>query len=101
MVAGNKVHLSELIVSLRNFIREALDLEPIPPALSIPHQGPLRPTISSGKGNGGGRGEGAQKENGRRSNTGSEMEQKGMRGNAMGYDQIPPLRSMAARTSRS
>jgi heme exporter protein D len=36
MVAGNKVHLSELIVSLRNFIRQALDLEPILAELHIP-----------------------------------------------------------------
>ncbi len=37
MVAGNKLHLSELIVSLRNFIRQALDLEPISRELRIPH----------------------------------------------------------------
>lgn len=67
MVAGNKVHLSELIVSLRNFIRKALDLEPISPELRIPQQGPLRPTVSGGKGNGsGGRGEGSDKESGGR-----------------------------------
>jgi hypothetical protein len=28
MVAGNKIHLSELIVSLRNFICNALDVSP-------------------------------------------------------------------------
>lgn len=31
MVAGRKVDLAELVVSLRNFIRQALDLAPIPP----------------------------------------------------------------------
>jgi hypothetical protein len=67
MVAGNKVHLSELIVSLRNFIRNALDLEPISPELRIPDQGPLRPTVSNAKASGGGRGEGADKESGGRS----------------------------------
>lgn len=73
MVAGNKVHLSELIVSLRNFIRNALDLEPISPALPIPHQGPLRPGGSNGKGNGsnaGGRSEGQEKGNSGRSGSG-------------------------------
>ena len=71
MVVGNKVHLSELIVSLRTFIRNALDLEPISPELHIPDQGPLRPTVSSGKAGGGGRGEGTDKETGGRS--GSDM----------------------------
>lgn len=52
MVAGNKVYLSELIISLRSFIRQALDLEPIPANLSIPLQGPLRPSSTSGKGGG-------------------------------------------------
>lgn len=69
MVAGRKVHLAELVVSLRNFIRQALDLAPIPPGLVIPSQGPLRPSVSGGRGgsgaggggrsgNGGGRGGG-------------------------------------------
>lgn len=70
MVAGNKVHLSELIVSLRDFIRKALDLEPISSELRIPHQGPLRPNVSSGKGSGGGRGEGSDKEGDGRSDLG-------------------------------
>jgi hypothetical protein len=42
-------------VSLRNFIRQVLDLDPLPPGLSIPHQGPARPP-SSGGGKGEGRG---------------------------------------------
>ncbi|XZE44170.1 hypothetical protein SH467x_003767 [Pirellulaceae bacterium SH467] len=85
MVAGNKVHLSELIVSLRNFIRQALDLEPISPEVHIPHQGPLRPTVSSGKGNGGGRNEGAEKEGGGRSGSGMAMGAGGLGGMAVGY----------------
>lgn len=52
MVAGNKVYLSELIISLRSFIRQALDLEPIPANLPIPLQGPLRPSSTSSKGGG-------------------------------------------------
>ena len=55
MVAGRPVHVHELVVSLRAYIREALDLDPIPESLAIPNQGPARP--SSG-GRGGGRGEG-------------------------------------------
>jgi uncharacterized membrane protein YgcG len=84
MVAGNKVHLSELIVSLRNFIRQALDLEPISHELSIPNQGPLRPTVSSGKGSGGGRGEGSDKEGGGRSGSGMAMGGGGLGGMAIG-----------------
>lgn len=85
MVAGNKVHLSELIVSLRNFIRQALDLEPISPALNIPHQGPLRPAISNGKGGGGGRSEGGDKEGGSRAGSGAAMGAGGLGGMALGY----------------
>lgn len=42
MVAGRNVQTAALVVSLRGFIRAALDLEPIPPGLAIPDQGPLR-----------------------------------------------------------
>ena len=84
MVAGNKVHLSELIVSLRNFIRNALDLDPISPDLHIPDQGPLRPIVSSGKANGGGRGEGTDKETGGRSDSDIAMGAGGLGGMAAG-----------------
>ena len=90
MVAGNKVHLSQLIVSLRNFIRNALDLEPISPELRIPDQGPLRPSVSSGKASGGGRGEGADKESGGRSDADMAMGAMGaggVGGMAAGYHQ--------------
>ncbi|MCP3063636.1 hypothetical protein LXT21_33165 [Myxococcus sp. K38C18041901] len=50
MVAGRPVRTLELVVSLRGFIRQALDLEPIPPSLDIPEQGPLRTVSSGGKG---------------------------------------------------
>lgn len=53
LVAGRPVHTHELVVSLRNFIRTALDLDPIPADLAIPKQGPTRP---SGSGRGGERG---------------------------------------------
>ena len=52
LVAGHPVHVHELVVSLRGFIREALDLAPIPADLAIPMQGPTRPSSSSGRGRG-------------------------------------------------
>lgn len=53
LIGGRPVHTHELVVSLRDFIRKALDLAPIPPELTIPMQGPARPSAS-----GGGRGKG-------------------------------------------
>lgn len=60
LVAGHPVHTHDLVVSLRDFIRDALDLTPIPPDLRIPMQGPTRPSGSGGgsKGEAGGRGGG-------------------------------------------
>jgi uncharacterized membrane protein YgcG len=52
LTAGRPVHTHELVISLRNFIREALDLDPIPPDLAIPMQGPTRPSSSGGRGRG-------------------------------------------------
>lgn len=53
LIAGRPVHMHELVVSLRNFIRGALDLAPIPPDIDIPMQGPARPTGSRSGGKGG------------------------------------------------
>lgn len=50
LVEGHAVHTHELVVSLRAFIREALDLDPIPTDLAIPTQGPARPSGSGGRG---------------------------------------------------
>lgn len=50
LVAGRPVHVHDLVVSLRTFIREALDLDPIPADLAIPMQGPARPSNSGGRG---------------------------------------------------
>ena len=55
MAAGRPIHTAELVVSLRNFIREALDLEPMPQDVAIPLQGPTRT-----QGSGGGRGSGGK-----------------------------------------
>ncbi|HQW30252.1 MAG TPA: hypothetical protein PK529_13750 [Verrucomicrobiales bacterium] len=49
LVEGRHVPTHDLVVSLRHFIREALDLEPIPTDLRIPRQGPTRPQSSGGK----------------------------------------------------
>jgi hypothetical protein len=61
MAAGRPIHTAELVVSLRDFIREALDLGPMPRDVSIPLQGPTRTQGSGGgrgKGDGGGSGGG-------------------------------------------
>jgi hypothetical protein len=48
MTAGRPVHMAELVVSLRNFIRAVLDLGPVPADVSVPRQGPLRPSPTRG-----------------------------------------------------
>jgi heme exporter protein D len=56
LVAGRPVQTDELVVSLRNFIRTVLDLDPVPTNLAIPKQGPTRPAgggAVGGKGKGG------------------------------------------------
>lgn len=55
LAAGRPVHTDALVVSLRDFIRKVLDLEPVPGGLAIPKQGPTRP----GGGASGARGRGA------------------------------------------
>jgi len=52
MAAGRPIHTAELVVSLRTFIREALDLAPIPANVQIPRQGPTRQQSGGGKGKG-------------------------------------------------
>lgn len=49
LTTGTLVHTQKLVVSLRIFIREALDLDPIPDNLDIPQQGPARQIASGGK----------------------------------------------------
>lgn len=49
---GRPVHVHELVVELRDFIRKALDLDPVPADVVIPAQGPTRPSGSGGKGSG-------------------------------------------------
>lgn len=52
LVAGHPVRTDALVVSLRDFIRKALDLDPVPADLAIPVQGPKRPSASAGRGKG-------------------------------------------------
>ncbi|MFN3932676.1 MAG: hypothetical protein ACK4JY_13105, partial [Brevundimonas sp.] len=56
LVEGRPVHTHELVVSLRDFVRHALDLAPIPAGLEIPVQGPTRPASAGGGARGGGAG---------------------------------------------
>jgi hypothetical protein len=57
LAAGRPVHTSELVASLRDFIRDVLDLDPITPRISIPLQGPARSVGAKGgdKGDDGGK----------------------------------------------
>lgn len=52
LAQGRPVHTHELVISLRDFVREALDLAPIPTDLRIPPQGPTRPGGASVGGKG-------------------------------------------------
>jgi heme exporter protein D len=55
MVAGRPVETADLVVSLRLFIRDVLDLDPIPPHLGIPKQGPVRAKGAAPREGGGGK----------------------------------------------
>jgi uncharacterized membrane protein YgcG len=48
LVAGRHVETAALVVCLRDFIRQVLDLDPIPSTLVIPKQGPSRALASKG-----------------------------------------------------
>ena len=82
LVAGKPVHTHDLVVSLRDFVRQALDLGPIPSDLSIHMQGPARPS-ASGRGGKGGAKEG-QGAGGRGGGGGGGMGGGGMGGGGMG-----------------
>ncbi len=49
MAEGRPIHTAELVVSLRDYIRKALDLKGIPAHVAIPAQGPTRPSASGGR----------------------------------------------------
>lgn len=52
LAAGRPIHTADLVISLRGFIRAALDLGPIPGDVVIPLQGPTRGQGSGGRGKG-------------------------------------------------
>lgn len=52
LAAGRPIHTAELVISLRSFIRSALDLGPMPDDVLIPLQGPTRTQGSAGRGKG-------------------------------------------------
>jgi uncharacterized membrane protein YgcG len=58
MADGRPVETAALVASLRQFIREVLELDPIPASLVIPKQGPLRSLGSRDKGGAGAGGSG-------------------------------------------
>jgi hypothetical protein len=70
MVAGRNVETAALVVSLRDFIREVLDLDAVPAEVAIPKQGPLRP---AGTGPRGGRNERGGGEGGKSRGERAEM----------------------------
>ena len=51
MVAGRQIETAQLVLSLRDFIREVLDLEVVPADLAIPKQGPVRSPSAGARGN--------------------------------------------------
>jgi uncharacterized membrane protein YgcG len=57
LAEGRPVHTHDLVIALRDFIRKALDLDPVPADVVIPLQGPTRPASSGGRGGGGGGGD--------------------------------------------
>ncbi|AWH27194.1 hypothetical protein [Stenotrophomonas sp. YAU14D1_LEIMI4_1] len=61
LAQGRPVHTHDLVVSLRDFVRQALDLAPVPADLQIPPQGPTRPASGGAGGNKARGGEGETK----------------------------------------
>ncbi|MEO7057200.1 MAG: hypothetical protein ABI281_03310 [Caldimonas sp.] len=53
LAQGHPVETAEIVVSLRNFIRDVLDIDPVPAGLSVPRQGPTRPAAGGYRGGGG------------------------------------------------
>ncbi len=60
MVAGRRIETAALVISLRDFIREVLELDAVPADLAMPKQGPLRSVAAGGRGGNAGAGAGAR-----------------------------------------
>ncbi len=58
LAGGRPVHVHDLVIALRDYVRDALDLDPVPVDAVIPLQGPTRPASGGGKGGSGRGGEG-------------------------------------------
>ena len=78
MVEGRSTQTSELVASLRAFIRQALDLDPVPADVAIPNQGPLRVVAGGGKGGGQGGAQGGRGGGGGGAGGGAGMGAAGM-----------------------
>jgi heme exporter protein D len=71
MAAGRPIHTAELVVALRDFIREALDLDPMPAGVVLPAQGPARAQSGGNRAKGGSEKDGAQGRGGGAKSSGS------------------------------
>ena len=100
LVAGRPVHTHELVVSLRNFIREALDIDPVPSDLAIPPQGPTRPSGSGGRGRGERGGDPARRHRKRRCGRRSRRRRGERRRDGRGPRNWRRRRSFPVRSSR-
>lgn len=92
LVAGRPVRTHELVVSLRDFIRQALDLAPVPTGADIPLQGPTRPSSGGGRNGGGGGGSGGGGGGGMGGSMGGGMGMGGGLGPASDDPADPPAR---------
>lgn len=82
LAAGRVVETAQIVVSLRDFIRHALDLDPVPADLIVPKQGPTRP--QPGGTRGGGRGESERTRTGRGGGGGGQGGGAGLAGAGIG-----------------
>lgn len=53
LASAARVHLHDLVAPLRDYVQEALDLDPVPTGLAIPRQGPTHPVSAGGRSKGG------------------------------------------------
>lgn len=80
LAEGRPVHVHDLVIALRDFIRDALDLDPIAADIAIPLQGPTRPASGGGRSGGRGGGEGSGRGGGGRGGGGGAGGGMGMAG---------------------
>lgn len=83
MVAGREVETAELVRSLRDFIRAALDLEPVAADVPVPRQGPVR-AAAAGRAGGAAGAQGGSSRGGARGAGGGGLAAGGMLGAGAG-----------------